>query len=663
MERMKMESTNWTNKNVEQIGELFPNAITEINDGNGGIKKGINFEILKQELSNSIDEENERYEFSWVGKKQAILEANKSVRKTLRPKKDESINWEETNNLYIEGDNLEVLKVLQESYLNSIKMIYIDPPYNTKNDLLYKDNFSLEKNEFEEKIGVFDEEENRLFKNTESNGRFHSDWCSMLYPRLKIAQKLLKDDGVIFISIDDNEQATLKMICDEVFGPESFVTVLHIEMSATQGMKVKAAQNGNIVKNSEYVLVYSKNGRKNVAENILYDYRDKYDTHYSKIITENDKVENLTSYINANEKGIAEELDYLSDHLGKKLNLQEMYDYSIKFREFVDVNKEFIFRFDKVTGFTSHDVEDGTIKKVNRGGREYTLINKNGKIEQLLFLKDSFGYCDDFKNSYGLRKIRGDWWKDFYKDMGNVSKEGDMKFENGKKPIRLIKQLIKMATNDDDIILDFFSGSATTAHATMELNQEEETNRSFILVQLKEEIDNKNSLYKAGYKYVTEVGKQRIKNARQKLINNNEKIHETLDLGLRVFEIDSSNMKDIYYSANDYSQDLIASLESNIKEDRTDMDLLYGVMLGWGLHLSLKHEIDNINGTPIHIVDHGSLIACFAEKINEDVVTDIAKRQPLRVVFRDSSFNDSPDKINVTEIFKLYAPNTTVKVI
>ena len=651
MDKMRMESVDMTAQNIEKIGALFPNCITEMLDEERSTpekkvyKKAINFELLKQMLSGDVLEGDEAYEFTWVGKKASIVEANKPIRKTLRPCPEESVNWDNTENLYIEGDNLEVLKLLQESYLGKVKMIYIDPPYNTGNDFIYNDDFKMTGKEYADETGELDEDGNRMFKNTVSNGRFHSDWCSMIYSRLMLARNLLSDDGVIFISISEDEVTNLKNVCNEVLGEDCLVTVLHVELSATQGMKVKAAQNGNIVKNAEYILVYSKDGHKNIADTILYDYRPEYDGHYTKYLTEDMEVLNLLDVYN-NEN---------PSH--KVTNAVEGYASEPYFRAFIESHLDNIFRYDKTTGFNAKDFVLGKVVRVERDGRSYTLERKNNGVDQLMFLSASYGYCDNFRKSFGLRKIRGDWWKEFYLDMGNVSKEGQVVFTNGKKPVRLIEQLCKMCTKSGDTILDFFSGSATTAHAVMKLNHTDNERRNYIMVQLPEKCEVKSE-----FSTICEIGKERIRRAGKKIKEENPNAKD-LDTGFRVLKLDDSNMTDVYYSPNDYSQAMLAMLESNIKSDRNDLDLLFGCLLEWGLPLSLPYCSEQIDGCTVHNYNDGDLIACFDENVPDSVIKEIARKQPLRAVFRDSSFANSPSKINVGEIFKLMAPDTRVKVI
>lgn len=658
MDKMKMETVDMTKKNIDIIEKFFPNCITEKEESSrGGYSKAVNFKLLKQMLSSDVIDGDEAYEFTWVGKKASIVEAHKPIKKTLRPCKEESVNWDKTENLYIEGDNLEVLKLLQKAYWGKVKMIYIDPPYNTGSDFIYNDDFKMSREEYADETGELDEDGNRMFKNTNSNGRFHSDWCSMIYPRLLLARNLLSDDGVIFISIDDNEQYNLRKICNEVFGEDNFVVTIHCQLSTTQGMKVKAAKEGNIVKNAEYIIAYTKNNKKNIAKTPLYDLRDKYDEHYTLYLKKDGTIGQLKDLYDYSHPRDCQN--------SKPMSLSEAYKKSAEFAEIVRSHLAEIVRSDKAVGLpNSNDLCYGKWKEIKYNDKNYifTLDSKNN-LKQLLRLQDSWGKTDGFYAEEGLRKIRGDWWAGFYVDMGNVSKEGDIQFKNGKKPVRLIKQLTKMiSSKHDDIILDFFSGSATTAHAVMQLNAEDGGKRKFIMVQLPEPCDEKSEAFKAGYKNICEIGKERIRRAGKKIKAEN-KAAENLDIGFRVLKAADSNMNDVYYSPAEYSQDLLLALEDNIKADRSDLDLLFGCLLDWGLPLSLPYSSEQIENCTVHDYNDGDLIACFNKNIPDSVIKAIARKKPQRAVFRDSSFADSPAKINVGEIFKLLSPDTRVKVI
>ena len=637
MDKMKMQSTDITAQNIEKIGAIFPNCITEMLDKenstveNKVYKKAINFELLKQMLSKDVVEGKEAYEFTWVGKKASIIEANKPIRKTLRPCKDESTNWDNTQNLYIEGDNLEVLKLLQESYLGKVKMIYIDPPYNTGSDFIYNDDFKMSSDEYANKSGEVDEVGNRMFKNTDSNGRFHSDWCSMIYPRLLLARNLLSDDGVIFISIDDNEQANLKKICDEVFGASNFITDIIWNSR-------KSVSNDAIVSlNHNYTLVYSKN------MSIFYVNKSKFklpDTGVGFDNPDNDprgpwKADPFDS------PGIRPNLTYsiVNPNTGEEY-------WPPKGRCWRTGEKEF-----------NEFVKDNRIVFGKTG---------NGKPQIKRFLSDA--------------QDKGMTPKSLWDDCGTTT-DGTkeiMDLFNNKlfdtpKPTSLIKKILQVSTNsadrnpkfEPDIILDFFSGSASTAHAVMQLNAQDGGNRKFIMVQLPEKTDETSQAHKAGYKNICEIGKERIRRAGKKIFEENKDKEgiENLDIGFRVLKLDDTNMRDIYYSPSEYSQDLLFKLDSNVKSDRSDLDLLFGCLLEWGLSLSLPYTCENIEGCAIHNYNDGDLIACFDENISENTVIQIAKQRPLRAVFRDTSFANSPSKINIKEIFKLLSPNTRVKVI
>jgi len=635
MEKLTQETVNFTEKNIDRIAALFPSAITETKDVDGKLKRVVNFDQLKQLLSGEVVDGDECYEFTWVGKKQSIIEGNRPIRKTLRPCKEESKNWDTTENLYIEGDNLDVLKLLQNSYLNKVKMIYIDPPYNTGNDFIYRDNFKVSKEDYEEELGLFDEEENRLFKNTETNGRYHSDWCSMMYPRLQLARNLLTDDGVIFISIDDNEVHNLRKICDEVFGEENFVAqiVWQKKYAATNDSKGFSTTH-------DYIIVYQKS--EQFQRNLLPRTEDQ-----NKPYKNNDN----------DGRGL-----WRADNI-----LVKTYSSTAVY-PVVNPN----------TGKEYYPPK-GSSWRANKETMEKWIFEN-----RIFFGKDGNGapQLKRYLNEVQQGRVPITWWT--YEDAGHndsANREVGVLFESKTpfdtpKPVKLLKLILQISTNDFDnsIILDFFSGSATTAHAVMQLNAEDGGNRKFIMVQLPEETDPKSEANKAGYKNICEIGKERIRRAGKKIEEElKEKSKEgelfkdeerkTLDTGFRVLKMDSTNMKDVYYSPSQYNQQMLLDLESNIKDDRTDIDLLYGVLLDWGVPLSLPHITEKIGGKNVHFVNDTDLVACFEEQVSEEVIREIARRKPLRVVFRDSSFRNSPDKINVTEIFKTLSPETTIKVI
>ena len=614
MDKMRMESVDITDQNIEKIGALFPNVITETKDKNGKFTKAINFELLKQELSKNIIDGDEAYEFTWVGKKAAIIEANRPIRKTLRPCKEESVKWDTTENLYIEGDNLEVLKLLQESYLGKVKMIYIDPPYNTGNDFIYEDDFRQSKERYDEDSGAVDENGDRMFKNTASNARFHSDWCSMIYRRLMLARSLLSDDGVIFISIDDNEIDNLQKICNEIFGEENFINIfmwLH-------GKGKKDTWSRSL---AQYIIAYAKNKKT------LHSWSDETYTNYAFSNPDNDP------------KG-------------------KWFSGSLSFsEERSNPNHPNYYTITSPTGVA--------------WTRQWQVTKE--EMDELINQKD-ISWGDPVKcDGVPRRKIRPSTIdvipSNIFENVGTTrgaAKDLERLMESNcfdyPKPIGLIEQIIKITQlGKDSIILDFFSGSATTAHAVMKLNAEDGGNRKYIMVQLPEKCSADSDAYKAGYKNICEIGKERIRRAAKKI--HEEHPDAKFDDGFRVLKVDDSNMTDVYYSADSYDQDMLSQLESNIKPDRTDLDLLFGCLLEWGLPLSMPYTSENIEGCKVNTYNDGDLIACFDENIPEGVIKEIAKRKPLRAVFRDSGFKGSPEKINVGETFQIISPDTRVKII
>lgn len=472
----------------------------------------------------------------------------------------------------------------------------------------------------------------------------------MIYSRLLVARTLLANDGVIFISIDDNEVHHLRKICDEVFGAENLVSTIHCQLSTTQGMKVKAAQMGNIVKNAEYILCYSKNGDKTIGKQLLYDLRDKYDEHYSLYLRKDGSVGQLKELY---------DYRFPKDCSNKRpYKLAQAYAKSEEFADIVRSHLADIVHSDKVTGFNDDTIKNGFWTEVTRNDKTYLLTrDNNGKIRQLLRLSDSWGATDGFNGEQGLRKIRGDWWEGFYIDMGNVSKEGDVDFKNGKKPLRLIKQLIKFVTpysDPDSLILDFFSGSATTAHAVMQLNAEDGGKRKYICVQLPEKTPEGSEARKAGYDTICEIGKERIRRAGKKIKEEAGLMGQDLDTGFRVLRTDSSNMEDVYFEpAGLEQQDLFAQVDS-VKADRSELDLLFGCMVDWGVELSYPLRMEEVDGKHLHIVNEGALVACFDKEISVEAVSRIAELKPLRVIFREECFATDADKLNIYEKFKQF---------
>lgn len=555
------------------------------------------------------------------------MEAAKSIRKTLRPCKEESKNWDTTENLYIEGDNLDVLKLLQESYLGKVKMIYIDPPYNTGNDFIYKDDFSQTVEEYEEATNTFDEENNRLVKNNDTNGRFHSDWCSMIYPRLLLARNLLSDDGVIFISIDDNEYDNLKKICDEVLGESNYRNTI-ITRRRIKSLNSQFAENGLQTLNIgfEYILVYAKS--KNFFMKALRQRKVEVKT----------KGEWQGFWSNADRPTMRYEILGFTPTSGQWRSSKD------KAYEAINNYKIYLEKYAQSMTIEEYAKKTGIINFIKRDEKGK---GKNGGVYHWVAPSNS--------------TLRTTNWTDI--EVSQIIKEINLPFSNPKNKI-LIEELIKLTEfTATDTILDFFSGSATTAHAVMQLNAEDGGKRKFIMVQLPEKTDEKSEAFKAGYKNICEIGKERIRRAGEKVKQEAGLNGADLDIGFRVFKLDSTNVNDVYYSAGEYDQQMLQGMESNIKADRTDMDLLFGCLLDWGLPLSLPYTSEMIDGFAVHTYNDGDLIACFAENLSEKVIEEIAQRQPLRAVFRDSSFVDSPAKINVWEKFKLLAPDTQVKVI
>lgn len=628
MNKAKFETPNLTAENLKKLADLFPGVVTE---------GKVNVDLLRSYVGEEIFKD-EAYEFTWVGKRAAIAEAGRPIRKTLRPCPEESRDWDTTENLYIEGDNLDVLKLLQESYLGKVKMIYIDPPYNTGNDFIYRDNFSKSREEYDEELGVYDEEGDRLFRNTESNGRFHSDWCSMMYPRLVLARNLLTSDGVIFISIDDGEVHNLRKVCDEVFGESCFVCSAIWRSSDNSNNDAKQFSNDH---NS--TLIYSKQPLWQPQK-------------------QNDPTKR-THFKNPDNDPRGPWFD------GNPLN-------SPNYRENLI--------YDLIS-------PSGKVIKPPKNGWRWSQETMQAKIAsgEIRFTPDE----TNIKRRTYLCDMEGLPPSSLWTDLEQTGHNRQAKYEllnlmpedifDTPKPVRLIKFIINLVQDcKDAIILDFFSGSGTTAEAVMQCNLEDGGRRKFIMVQLPEDLDeslkkasndNKQTLKNAIAlcdknsvpHYLSEIAKERIRRAGDKIKaeNKDKPGIENLDIGFRVFKLDSTNMNDVYYAAGDYTQDMLSLMESNIKPDRNDMDLLFGCLLDWGLPLSMPHTHEKIDGFTVHTYNDGDLIACFEEHISEKAIREIANRKPLRAVFRDSSFSSSPEKINVFEIFKLLAPNTSVKVI
>ncbi len=630
MDRLKMHSVNKVEENIKKIVELFPNALTEDirgyrEDGSAIINYAIDFDILRQELSDIlVDGSEERYQFTWPDKKKSILLANAPIAKTLRPCRDESVNFEETENLYIEGDNLEVLKLLQETYLGKVKMIYIDPPYNTGNDFVYEDDFAQNTEDYLANSGQFDEYGNRLVQNTESNGRFHTDWLNMIYPRLKLAKDLLHDHGVIFISIDDNEVHNLRKICDEIFGADNFIS--DIIWEKRYGRSNDAKLMSSVM---EHLLLYRK------SNNVFY-------------LREPRSEENNKDYSNPDNdpRGPWTSVSFVSQRTKvERPNLAYTITNPFTGKEFSHPTNSWKYNKEKYEEMLSDN-------------RFYWGRNKD----------QDFPRIKRFLSELSEGMVPVNLWK--HSDTGTTD-QGTKEVSNliGKniftypKPISYIQRMLKMGCGKNDIVVDFFSGSASTAHAVMQLNAEDGGTRKYIMVQLPEKIDEKSDAIKKGFIKISDIGKERIRRAGKKILEEKPEVEDKLDIGFRVLKVDSTNMRDVYYNPAEYSQGLLSEIEDNIKPDRTPEDLLFQVMLNLGVLLSSKIEETIIEGKKVFNVADGYLIACFDDNVTSEVITKVAKIQPYYAVFRDSSLANDSVVTNFEQIFETYSPTTVRKVL
>lgn len=637
MDKLRMQSSNGVEDNITKIAQLFPDCVTEtVDERSGQPKHLIDFEKLKQNLSDSVmSERAERYQFTWPDKSKAILLANSPINATLRPCREDSVDFDNTQNLYIEGDNLDVLKCLKETYLHKVKMIYIDPPYNTGNDFVYEDDFAQSSEEYLANSGQFDEQGNRMFTNAESNGRFHTDWLNMIYPRLKVARDLLTDDGVIFISIDDNEVENLRKVCDEVFGEQNFVDCLHWKKKKQPSFLAK-----HTAKVMEYVIVYAKNTFK--LEKLSVE----------KVSDSNKKVININNKISSRifKPGVRVKSEEQTGIIKAGVYTGRSMDVEYK----NDIYYE--------NGRTTNEVE--VVSKFSDSQSNIdTFIQKD-----LLYITKNFLLRRDVgEEAAEKRKSITDLLLNDYGDNQESDKEFlelfDKKYFDYTKPIKLIYNLVKSNFTEEGIILDFFSGSATTAHAVMQLNSEDGGNRKFIMVQLPEKTDEKSEAFKAGYKNICEIGKERIRRAGKKIKEESPLTTQDLDTGFRVLKLDSTNMQDIYYSPKDISQaDLFLQVD-NVKPDRTGEDLLFQVMLELGATLDSKIETTTVAGKTIYNVAEGYLVACFDPDVTDDVVKSIAQMQPAYAVLRDTSMKDDSTATNFEQIFKTYSPDTVTKIL
>ncbi|MBS6944217.1 MAG: site-specific DNA-methyltransferase [Ruminococcus sp.] len=627
MENLKMHTPDLADENFKKLAALFPNAVTETKDENGNVVRAIDADVLRQEISATVVEgPQERYQFTWPDKKKSVVLANQPIAKTLRLDREKSVGKDgtagniDTENIYIEGDNLDALKLLQETYLGKIKMIYIDPPYNTGNDFIYEDDFTQSTDDYLENSGQFDEEGNRLVQNTESNGRFHTDWLNMLYPRLRLAKDLLTDDGVIFISIDDNEYSHLKDICDEIFGSQSYLATFVWKRRASSQM-----DRSKCSADHEYILSY-KGKEFNALRGTDKDFKgySNPDNDPRGPWTTGDLTVGMTGDMRPNQY-----YDLIDPKTGKiyKPNYNRVWSYIPASMNQLIAENRIVFPEDT----SKRPMKKRFASELDSGTNpESTWLDKVGM------------------NTEGTKQM--------YELFGKA-------FFSYTKPVSLVKELILQTANKNDIVLDFFSGSATTTHAVMQLNAEDSGHRKFIMVQLPEQTDAKSEAYKAGYKTICDIGEERIRRAGKKIKEESPLTTTDLDIGFRVFKVDSTNMEDVYYRPADYNQGQMELFADNIKSDRTPEDLLFQVMLDLGILLSSDIQETEIAGKKVFSVADGYLIACFDKNVTEETVKAIAQKQPVYAVFRDSSMASDSVATNFEQIFETYSPRTQRKVL
>ena len=618
IKRLDLNTPDGAQLNMDALYQIAPSVFTESRDEKTGeLKRVVNFDALRQLLGdNAVDENRESYEFRWVGKDAAKAEAARAIDKTLRPVVEDSVDWDTTKNLYIEGDNLEVLKLLQRSYMGKVKMIYIDPPYNTGNDFVYHDDFAMSSDEYEEASGAVDELGNKYIKNTETSGRFHSDWCNMIYPRLMVARSLLAEDGVIFISIDLSEEDNLKKICNEIFGDCNFRNTLLVRRRI-KSLNSQFASNGLYSMNIayEYVLVYARSDKflmkalRQKKENA--SKTGRWDVFWS----------------NADRPTMRYEILGFTPLTGQWRNSKDKADIAVgNYKKYMEDYSEnyTIEEYSEMTGITDF------IRRIPNG------TGKNGGVQHWVAPSDT--------------ALRTSNWTDI--EVSQIAKEIKLPFDNPKSKSLLI-ELCNLIFEKDSIILDFFSGSATTAHAVMQLNAEDGGNRKFIMVQLPEETTEDSEAFKAGFKNICEIGKERIRRAGKKIKEESPLTTQDLDTGFRVLRLDDSNFNPgVKASPSEYNQQQLDLFANNLKSDRNDLDLLFGSILSWGLQLDLPMETEEVDGCKIYTVNEGDLVACFAEKVTDKVIEAMAEKEPLRVLFRDSCFDSDDKKINLFETFK-----------
>lgn len=624
MDKLKMHTPNKADENFKKLAALFPNAVTETIDENGEVVRAIDKDVLMQEISCTVvDGKEERYQFTWPDKKKSVLLANAPINKTLRPCREESVNFDTTENLYIEGDNLEVLKLLQETYLGKIKMIYIDPPYNTGNDFVYEDDFAQSTEEYMANSGQFDAEGNRLVQNTDTNGRFHSDWLNMIYPRLRLAKDLLSDDGIIVISIDDNEIRNMRLLCDAVFGESNFIsTIIWQKIHSTKNDAKYFSEN------HEYAVIYAKS-IGDIKINLL-PRTDEMNSRYKN--PDNDP------------RGPWQSGDLVAS--GERSNGHFIVTSPVTGKNFdVPQGKHWVYSQENLLKLVAdNQIWFGADGNAFPRKKRFLKDVQDGRTPSTLWLAEEVGH-----NQSATREVKILF--------------DDEKLFDFPKPVAYIEQFLRVASKENCTILDFFSGSATTAHAVMQLNAEDGGKRKFIMVQLPEETDEKSEAYKAGYQNICEIGKERIRRAGAKIKEEAGLTAQNLDVGFRVLKCDTSNMKDVYYSPSDFDRNLLDLMADNIKEDRTPEDLLFQVMLDLGVTLSSKIEKNIIAGKKVFDVADGFLIACFDKDVNEETIKAIAQKQPYYFVMRDSSLANDSVATNFEQIFATYSPDTVRKVL
>lgn len=681
MDKLKMHSPDMTQENIARIRELFPGCVTEAKGADGSVKLAVDFDQLRQELSDSIVEgAQERYHLNWPGKREALLTANAPIAKTLRPCREGSVDFETTKNLFIEGDNLDALKLIQEIYLSGIDLIYIDPPYNTGQDFIYRDKFQIESQEYHLQTNQIDQYGNKFVANLESNGRFHSDWLSMMYARLKVARRMLSEDGAIFISIDDEEQENLKKICDEVFGEENYVNTISVNMKNVAGAS-GGGEDKRLKKNIEYLHVYVRSradfsGFDNAYDlfpivDLVQEYRDEGKSwKYTSVLVDPGEKVDIGRTVDGDgndirvferrgfviksigqlqkEEGLSEEQVY--NKWAKRIFQTAMPQSSIRPRVMAHVEESGGVRSDL------YSIEY-TPRSGRNKGRLYEQFYKGENFRLFAWLHD---VAEERDGVLYKKEMRGTYW-DYASETKNLTKEGGIPFQNGKKPLSMLRRIIEMQPKSDISVMDFFAGSGSMAHAVLASNAADGGSRRFITVQLPE----KGEAEEAGFDNVAELCKERIRRGGKKVIEGGGHEDWNRDIGFRTLKIDTSNMADVYYSPDMLDRENIDLFVDNIKPDRTPEDLLFQVMLDWGVDLALPIERQDIQGREVFFVDGNALAACFDAhgKIDEDFVKELAKTEPLRAIFRDAGFKDDAVRINVEQIFKQLSPSTEVKCI